>query len=177
MWLAVVKICFIMFASCIDILLTVATECQKAELGDETDVFCKRTEVGAVLGFLGMAAGFLAALYRFFVPFPSIDGLMGESIMSSILAILFAFSLAVVTGIGGPGQAVGDLYYGSWLAFFAALGVAGGLYAEICKKRRKELRFLSSDTSTMNGVEFFNPSTPYSYWDSTYEKGDSRILL
>lgn len=178
LWLGVVKICFVMFGSCIDILMTVGSQCKAAETGDDTDVFCKRTEAGAVFGFLGMAAGFLAAVYRFFIPSPSVNGLIGESAMSSILAIIFAFSLAMVTGIGGPGQAVGDLYYGSWLAFFAALGVASGLHVEVTKKRKQENVYASSDSSTFCSEDGRNTTslTPYSFWD-TATKGESKVLV
>lgn len=161
LWLAVVKICFVMFGSCVDILLSIRDRCASAEHGDETDIFCKRTEAGAIFGFLGMVIGCLAALYRFFVPSPPIKGLIGESIISTILAVIFALSLAMVTGIGGPGQEVGDLYYGSWLAFFAALGVAVSLYTEVLKKQSKDTVLVSSELS----VNLWpNLSTPYSIW-------------
>lgn len=178
LWLAVVKICFVMFGSCVDILISNRNICREAEDGDDTDIFCKRTAAGAIFGFLGMASGFGAALYRFFFPTPSINGLVGETIMSTILAIIFAFSLGMVTGIGGPGQAVGDLYYGSWLAFFAALGVAASLYAEVLKQRKKESEmYVSSDTSTVSSCDnsMVNCSTPYSFWDAT--KNESNIII
>ena len=179
MWLVVVKICFVMFGSCIDILLTIRDQCQAAEKGDDIDVFCKRTEAGAVFGFIGMAAGFLAGVYRFFFPSPPVKALVKETIMSAMLAIMFAFSLAMVTGIGGPGQAVGDLYYGSWLAFFAAVGVAGSLYAEVEKEKSKESLFVSSDSSatTGNDSNFIDAGTPYSFWDTAHlDKKDTSIL-
>ena len=152
--------------------------CKAAEDGDNTDIFCKRTEAGAVFGFIGMAAGFLAAVYRFFYPNPSINGLIGETILSTVLAVIFAFSLGMVTGIGGPGQAVGDLYYGSWLAFFAALGVAGSLYAEVLKQKRKETQYESSDSSTVSSCDnsMVNCSTPYSFWD-TSGGNENKLLI
>lgn len=180
MWLVVVKICFVMFGSCIDILLTIRSQCQAAEKGDGIYVFCKRTEAGAVFGFIGMAAGFLAGVYRFFFPSPSVKALKRETIMSTLLAIMFGFSLAMVTGIGGPGQAVGDLYYGSWLAFFAAIGVASSLYAEVEKEKSKENMFVSSDSSATTGNEsgFISSGTPYSYWDTADdEKKESGVIV
>jgi len=164
-----------MFGSCIDILLSIKDQCQSANQGDDTDVFCKRTEAGAVFGFIGMATGVFAALYRFYMPFPSIKGLMGESIMSTILAIIFALSLAMVTGIGGPGQAVGDLYYGSWLAFLAALGVACGLYTEVSKKTKESIMD-SSDIGINGGDKNFNSITPYSMWNHCDINGESGIF-
>ena len=43
--------------------------------------------------------------------------------MSILLIIVFGAGVAFVTGIGGPGQSVGDLYYSSWLAFGVSLGI------------------------------------------------------
>ena len=166
------------FGSCIDIILSIGDKCKAAEKGDDTDVFCKRTEAGAIFGFIGMVTGFLAAVYRFYVPNPSINGVIGESIMSTILAIIFAFSLAMVTGIGGPGQAVGDLYYGSWLAFLAALGVAGGLYSEVLKKKKTESMLVSSDSSVgYIGDGFHNSSTPYSIFATGFNNGENRTMV
>jgi len=150
-----------MFGSCIDILVTIREDCAAAESGDDTNVFCKRTEIGAVIGILGCAAGFFAAVFRFFYPAPSVKGLIGESIMSSILTILFALCLAMVTGIGGPGQAVGDLYYGSWLSFFSALGIASSLYAEATKQKALETALICGDSVCEGPI-----ATPYSFIDS-----------
>jgi hypothetical protein len=168
-----------MFGSCVDILFTVRDQCKVAEEGDEINIFCQRTFAGAIFGFLGMAAGFFAAIYRFFFPSPSINSLIGESIMSSILTIMFAFSLAMVTGIGGPGQAVGDLYYGSWLAFFAALGVTGSLYTEVMKKQIQESLLVSSDSPTVCGCDDgeVNAWTPYSFWDAATGKSEGKVLV
>ena len=151
LWIAVVKICFVMFGSCCDILLSVRSQCQASVHGDATATFCERTVAGAVLGFVGMAAGFFAAIFRYMYPFPQLDGLKIEAAMASILAVLFAISLALITGIGGPGQSVGDLYYGSWLAFLASLGVATSLYSEIRNQERDLDCTMSSEENSVQG--------------------------
>jgi hypothetical protein len=45
--------------------------------------------------------------------------------------LVFAVALAVITGIGGPGQSVGDLFYATWLAFLVSLGIAVSCYREL----------------------------------------------
>lgn len=46
-----------------------------------------------------------------------------ELCISLFLVLLFGSAVALVTGIGGPGQSVGDLYYSTWLSFWVSLGV------------------------------------------------------
>ncbi len=155
-----------MFGSCVDILLSVKDQCSAATHGDSTAIFCERTQWGAGLGFIGMAAGFLAAVFRFFNPNPGVHGQTAEAVMSFILTVLFAMGLFLVTGIGGPGQSVGDLYYGSWMAFLASVFTTTNLYSEIKKSagRSGELALVcagSSDDETTGGI-----ATPYSYMEN-----------
>jgi len=155
LWLAVVKICFIMFGSCCDILLTVQDDCQAAVYGDTVSIFCQRTQIGAVIGFLGMASGFLAAIARYLNHSPSKDVLYTELLLSIFLTVMFAVSLGLITGIGGPGQVVGDLYYGSWLAFFAAMGATAGLYQEI-KDAKEDMEFFDWNVDSNNKKTVIN---------------------
>lgn len=166
LWLAVVKICFVMFGSCCDILLSVRSQCEASVHGDATATFCERTVAGAVLGFVGMAAGFCAAMFRYVHPSPALNGLKLEAAMAAILTVLFSISLALITGIGGPGQSVGDLYYGSWLAFLASLGVASSLYSEIMNQER-DLVSPASDSSEEDTIQGMAgaASTPYVSWE------------
>ena len=128
------KICFVMFGSCIDIFLAVRQECKASEDIENNTTFCWRTQVGAALGLFGMIIGGTAALLRGINPKPSRSQLFIEASMAAILCALFAIGLGLITGIGGPGQIVGDLYYASWLAFMASLGATGSCYEEIRKK-------------------------------------------
>ena len=167
LWLVVVKICFVMFGSCCDILLSVRDQCEASTRGDATATFCERTVAGAVVGFVGMVAGCLGAIFRYVYPSPSLRGMRMEAAMSLSLTILFSISLALITGIGGPGQSVGDLYYGSWLAFLASLGVSSSLYSEIKMQER------DSDYDA-NPEEFSNKgrsTTPYFHSDGSAANG------
>ncbi|GFH56102.1 hypothetical protein CTEN210_12578 [Chaetoceros tenuissimus] len=160
LWAAVVKVCFVMFGSCCDILLTVKDSCQAAEHGDDTATFCERTIAGTIISSIGMALGSLAALVRFFHPNPRGTLQKAEAIMATFMAVLFAFSLALITGIGGPGKSVGDLYYGSWLAFLATLVVAMNLINEVRNSDDRELDILGSVGTFMD--ESKTMATPYS---------------
>ena len=73
----------------------------------------------------------LSRVISFFVPKPSIHGQTTEAAMSFILTGVFSVSLFLITGIGGPGQSVGDLYYGSWMAFLASLVASSSIYSDI----------------------------------------------
>jgi len=162
LWLAVVKICFVMFGCCCDILLTVQDQCRAATHGDEIAIFCERTVAGAILGFVGMAAGFFAAIFRYFFPNPRGKKQLFEAVMAATLTVLFAISLALITGIGGPGQSVGDLYYGSWLAFLTSLGVTTSLYTELQKKNGEGSVLVCSASSDDNESFLGDSMTPYS---------------
>jgi len=170
LWLTIVKICFVMFGSCCDILLTVRDQCQAAAHGDETATFCQRTIAGAIVGLVGMIAGTLAALFRYLHPNPKGLNQIFEALMATVLTILFSLSLALITGIGGPGQSVGDLYYGSWLAFLASLGVAVSLFSEFKNQDGKERNLVCKgsidDFSTLDGSSL----APYSAMGGRYEE-------
>ena len=107
-----------MFGSCGDILLTIRDDCEAAVDGDTVSTFCQRTQIGAVIGFMGMTCGSLAALGRYLTHSPSKDALYSELLLSIFLTVMFAVSLGLIAGIRGPGQAVGDLYHGSQKVFF-----------------------------------------------------------
>jgi hypothetical protein len=176
LWITIVKICFVMFGSCCDMLLTIQDQCQAAVHGDETATFCERTIAGAFLGLIGMIAGAFAALFRYFHPSPKGFNQIFEAVMAAVLTVLFSFSLALITGIGGPGQSVGDLYYGSWLAFLASLGVTVSLYSEIKSQQHQQVErnLLCAESmdeySTCDG----SSSVPYSAMGNNH---DQRTLV
>ena len=121
-----------MFGSCVDIYLSVKDECYST---DDSVVFCRRTQIGAWLSFLGMVVGSFSALQRYLLTKPSMLQLRVEGILAGILSTLFAMSLGLITGIGGPGQVVGDLYYASWLSFLVSLGATSSIFDE-CRNLR-----------------------------------------
>ena len=47
-----------------------------------------------------------------------------ELLVSLFIVFLFIAAVALITGIGGPGQTVGDMFYSTWLAFWVSLGIS-----------------------------------------------------
>jgi len=52
-------------------------------------------------------------------------------VVSIFLVLLLGVAVALITGIGGPGQSVGDLFYGTWLAFLTSIGLVITCYEEL----------------------------------------------
>jgi uncharacterized membrane protein len=52
-------------------------------------------------------------------------------IISIFLVFLFGAAVALITGIGGPGQSVGDLYYSTWCAFLISIGIFVSCFEQI----------------------------------------------
>jgi len=55
-------------------------------------------------------------------------------VVSFFLMLLFGVAVATITGIGGPGQSVGDMFYATWLTFLVTIGVVIVCYTEISKE-------------------------------------------
>ena len=54
-----------------------------------------------------------------------------ELVVSLFFVFLFSAAVALITGIGGPGQSVGDMFYSTWLAFWVSLGISIQSYKEL----------------------------------------------
>ena len=121
-----------MFGSCVGIFLSIWEEYVVSKDSDVL-LFCLRTKIGAFLSIIGMVFPFFAIAYRIFFK-ENKKQLYAELILAQALTIIFGISLALITGIGGPGQKVGDLYYASWFAFVASLGSACSLHEELRKE-------------------------------------------
>eukprot|EP00525_Craspedostauros_australis_P011792 CAMPEP_0198121488 /NCGR_PEP_ID=MMETSP1442-20131203/32297_1 /TAXON_ID= /ORGANISM="Craspedostauros australis, Strain CCMP3328" /LENGTH=321 /DNA_ID=CAMNT_0043780305 /DNA_START=211 /DNA_END=1176 /DNA_ORIENTATION=+ len=91
----------------------------------ESDLFCRRTlfgvAVGAIstifsLGVVGMKMATTTA------PF------VLEIIFAILLIFLNAFGVAFITSPKGPGTAIGNLYYFSWLSFLCSVALVASCY-------------------------------------------------
>jgi len=88
----------------------------------ESDVFCRRTAFGISIGAIGTA--FALVIVGMKISTSSIS-FMVESAFAGILTILNAFGVAYLTSTKGPGSALGNLYYFSWISLvFSAMLVA-----------------------------------------------------
>jgi hypothetical protein len=60
-----------------------------------------------------------------------------EMLISLFLMFLFVAAVALITGIGGPGHSVGDLYYSTWMAFWVSLGIFVSCYNQLNEKEKE----------------------------------------
>ena len=86
-------------------------EMQAAEVAGN-EAFCSRTKLALGVAVTGILSGWLAMGSRILgCPITKRYRTYVEAFISIILVIVFGAGVAFVTGIGGPGQSVGDLYY------------------------------------------------------------------
>ena len=78
-----------------------------------SDTFCSRTKFGISVGAVGTA--FALAIVGMKIATASVS-FMCESVISVILTTLNAFGVAYLTSAKGPGSALGNLYYFSWIS-------------------------------------------------------------
>jgi hypothetical protein len=78
-----------------------------------TVTFCTRTEYGIAVGAIGTA--FALVIVGMKIATSSVSFIM-ESIFAVILTALNAFGVAFLTSTQGPGSALGNLYYFSWIS-------------------------------------------------------------
>lgn len=131
-WIALVKVCFVIFGAAIHIWQHIAGQCSIDDITDLGFTFCARTVFALTLSLTGMAVAGLVSLTRMSCRgrYPRCQA-HGEFLIAVFLVFLFGAAVAFITGIGGPGQSVGDLYYSTWLAFGVALSVSGQAYEQV----------------------------------------------
>lgn len=154
-WVAICKVCFVILGAGLHIWHTIAGNCGFDEITYGADVFCSRTVLAIFVSLAGMFVGGLVVLSRCFaLLFPRCKcGRVQahiEMLVSIFLVLLFGAAVAIVTGIGGPGQVVGDLYYSTWLAFWVSLGIFVSCESEV------------RSYQTVPGVDCGTPEAVYS---------------
>lgn len=141
-WSALVKICVVILGASWHIWYKIQGSCSLEDMAASYYAidFCSRTVFSIMVSLVGMAMSGLVVLTRvaimFFCPFyfaPRIRAHV-EMIVACFLVLVFAVAVAIITGIGGPGQSVGDLYYATWLAFLVSLFVGATCYSEIATR-------------------------------------------
>jgi hypothetical protein len=81
------------------------------------ETLCKRTKLGISLGVLGIFFSVLMVAMKLMTasaPF------VVEAVTSLLLTIMSAFGVAYLTSPSGPGSAIGNLYYSSWISFLCS---------------------------------------------------------
>ena len=167
-WFTMVKVCFVILGASFHIWHNIQGSCTFKNIGSGAIDFCGRTVFAIIVSLLGMTLSGAVMLTRLLLKCccpdlvsPHIRSHV-EMILSAFLVLLFGVALALITGIGGPGQSVGDLFYASWLAFLVSLGIAMTCYSDI---KREELRWEQEMTrNEQKGRPDLNESdtdTPY----------------
>jgi hypothetical protein len=135
-WVAIIKVCFVILGAALHIWHTIADNCEFDEITTGAVTFCSRTILAMTVALTGMVVGGLVVTVRLLVmmcPVCRCRRLQAhvEMLVSLFLVLLFGAAVALITGIGGPGQSVGDLYYSTWLAFWVSLGIFVNCYQQL----------------------------------------------
>jgi hypothetical protein len=135
-WVAICKVCFVILGAALHIWNTIAGNCEFDEISYGAVTYCSRTVISMIVSLAGMFVGglvFAARLLIMICPSCRCKRLQAhvEMLISMFLVLLFGATVALITGIGGPGQSVGDLYYSTWLAFWVSLGIFVSCYREL----------------------------------------------
>jgi hypothetical protein len=116
-WMVLVATSLIVMSACVSVFR--AFDCKGVDSG-----FCVATKLG--LG-VGCCCGFISLALVCVVGKAAGDNpnkfVQVEAIVGLCLTILYAVAVAFVTGPGGPGSTIGNLYYSTWLSFFLSVAV------------------------------------------------------
>jgi hypothetical protein len=128
-WLAICKVCFVLLGAGYHVWHTISDTCNVDDIHLGKVTFCSKTifAIGVALTGLfvaGMVAMGRILLTMFWPNFSTKIRAHVEMIVSFFLMMLFGMAVVLITGIGGPGQSVGDMYYSVWLCFFVTIGLA-----------------------------------------------------
>jgi hypothetical protein len=87
--------------------------------------YCKRTKFAISIGTIGVFFSLAVVGMKMFTtsaPF------IVEFVSAVLMAILNAFGVAYITSANGPGSAIGNLYYSSWITFLCAAMLAADCF-------------------------------------------------
>lgn len=145
-WASVCKICFVILGASMHIWHTISDNCDFDEITSGAVTFCSRTVFAMIVALSGILVGGLVVFGRFsmaMLPIYQCNRFQAhvEMIVSAFLVFLFGAAVALITGIGGPGQSVGDLFYSTWLAF----GISIGIFFHCYERIQREDKDISAD--------------------------------
>jgi len=148
-WGVMAKVSFVAFGAATHVWYNISTSCKDESMEGTSIPFCRRTMFALIVGFVGTGIGSLFLGVRFFnlVNAASEGYNRFQFISSGFLVLMFILAVALITGIGGPGQSVGDLYYSTWLGFCVSISILVESYREL--NRLEENGGIESDTMMM----------------------------
>jgi hypothetical protein len=168
-WAAIVKVCMVILGASLHVWHGVSETCQGTldEFEDEGDLrFCIRTKFAIVAALVGIVSGWTVLGSRILgCPIPTRFRIQTETCISVMLVLVFSVGVALITGIGGPGQSVGDLFYASWLSFLVSIGIFVACVDQLQQQEMEE-QVSRYKVETPNGdyvLEEFNPPSGAGY--------------
>lgn len=163
LWSAILKLSLVMVSAAVHVWHNIGDKCIASSNdlyyaeGDAYDFdefhlkFCQRTRFSLFLGYLGFYLSALFLLLRCCViPHFAIM----ELVASALLVFFFSLGTYIITGINGPGQVVGDLYYATWIIFIFTLVIGESSYDQY-----KELYLSSTDSEQKDDEELQKKSS------------------
>uniref|UniRef100_A0A7S0CIH6 Uncharacterized protein n=1 Tax=Proboscia inermis TaxID=420281 RepID=A0A7S0CIH6_9STRA len=136
LWFGMVKIALVIFGAATQIWRSIDNVCTTSVVGggggksnmDEAEFsMCWRTQYALAAGAIGILVSSFCcyALYtmKSYV-------YLAEALSASILTMVFSAGTRIITGMGGPGESVGDLYYATWLAFMLSMIIGVNVFEE-----------------------------------------------
>lgn len=93
----------------------------------ESDTFCTRTKYGLSLG--AVATTFSLAIVGLKIATTAAPFVV-EGVFSFILTVMYAFGVAFITSPEGPGSAIGNLYYFSWIGLLCCFVLGASCFED-----------------------------------------------
>jgi hypothetical protein len=131
LWAANVKVCMVTLGASLHIWHNISDSCPPAGVAEDTlgdltvsETFCGRTKLGIGVAVTGIFSGWSCTISRVLgcpitLPYRNLV----ETLLSIFLIIVDGAGIALLTGMGGPGQSVGDLFYASWISFVVSVSI------------------------------------------------------
>ncbi|KAL3905875.1 MAG: hypothetical protein SGILL_009502, partial [Bacillariaceae sp.] len=108
LWAANVKVCMVILGAAFHIWHTIADSCEgeiEEDLEDLSETFCGRTKIAMGVAATGIFCGWLCTGSRILgCPITKRYRTKIETCLSILLIIVFGSGVALLTGMGGPGQ-------------------------------------------------------------------------
>ncbi|KAG7361177.1 hypothetical protein IV203_036277 [Nitzschia inconspicua] len=128
LWAANIKVCMVTLGASLHIWHTISSSCAATDVEDTleelSETFCGRTKLGIAVALTGILSGWLCTISRVLgCPITKRYTTRVETFLSVFLIIVYGAGVALLTGMGGPGQSVGDLFYASWLSFVVSVAI------------------------------------------------------
>ena len=120
-WTVILKVCIVIVASADHISKSMSEYCTNED-HSKLSSSCFRTELASVLG----KSGLIVSTIGFFTNFFSASRLAQKAeVIGTCLIFLLNFSGVIFnTSTDGPGEAIGNLFFFSWLNFGMAVSIA-----------------------------------------------------